>query len=73
MKEGSFFIAYDLAEGRDISVLSVFVKEAGEIKLARAFTGKEAEKIYWILKHGLQRNTSGESGNKEEQPKNIEE
>lgn len=66
MKEGLFFIAYDLADGRDISVLSVFVKEAGEIKLARAFTGKEAEKIYRILKHGLQSNTSGEPGNKEE-------
>ncbi len=44
MKEGSFFIAYDLADGKDVSVLSVFVKEAGGNKTGASVYQKRSRK-----------------------------
>ena len=47
--EGELDIAYDISCNEDLSVLSVFKTENGQIKMIKAFIGEKAENMYKLL------------------------
>ena len=47
--EGELNIAYDISCNEDLSVLSVFKIENGQIKMIKAFIGEKAENVYKFL------------------------
>lgn len=47
--QGELNIAYDISYDKDLSVLSVFKTENGQIKMIKAFIGEKAENVYKLL------------------------